>query len=43
MAPKSNEDGDNLTQFKVIDTSTGLKADSFVLGTVTIAGEAKNY
>lgn len=41
MAPKSNEDGDNLTQFKVIDTSTGLKADSFVLGTVTIAGEAK--
>lgn len=41
MAPKSNEDGDNLTQFKVIDTSTGLKVDSFVLGTVTIAGEAK--
>lgn len=43
MAPKSNEDGDNLTQFKVIDTSTGLKADSFVLGTVTIAGEAKTF
>ena len=41
MAPKSNEDGDSLTQFKVIDTSTGLKADSFVLGTVTIAGEPK--
>ena len=41
MAPKSNEDGDKLKQFKVIDTSTGLKADSFVLGTVTIAGEAK--
>lgn len=43
MAPKSNEDVDNLTQFKVIDTSTGLKADSFVLGTVTIAGEAKTF
>lgn len=43
MAPKSNEDGDNLTQFRVIDTSTGLKADSFVLGTVTIAGEAKTF
>lgn len=42
MAPKSNEDGDSLTQFKVIDTSTGLKADSFVLDAVTIAGEAKN-
>lgn len=41
MAPKSNEDGDRLTQFKVIDTSTGLKANSFVLGTVTIAGEPK--
>ena len=38
MAPKTNEDGDTLTQFKVVDTSTGLKADSFVLGTVTIAG-----
>ena len=31
----SNE---NLTTFKVIDTSTGLKADTFVLDSVKIAG-----
>ena len=41
MAPKTNEDGDTLTQFKVVDTSTGLKADSFVLTKVTIAGNDK--
>ena len=41
MAPKTNEDGDALTQFKVVDTSTGLKADSFVLTKVTIAENEK--
>lgn len=41
MAPKKNSKDETLTTFKVIDTSTGLKADSFVLRTVTIAGEAK--
>ena len=42
MAPKKNSKNETLATFKVIDTSTGLKADSFVLDTVTIAGEAKN-
>ena len=42
MAPKTNEDGDTLTQFKVVDTSTGLKADSFTLGSVKIAGTKAN-
>lgn len=41
MAPKSNEDGDKLRSFTVKDTSKGLKADSFVLGEVTINGEKK--
>ena len=42
MAPKTNEDGDTLTQFKVVDTSTGLKADSFTLDSVKIAGTKAN-
>lgn len=41
MASKTNADGVNLKTFKVIDTSTGLKADSFVLKSVKIAGETK--
>lgn len=38
MASKTNADGEALKTFKVIDTSTGLKADSFVLKSVKIAG-----
>lgn len=38
MAPKTNAANETLTTFKVIDTSTGLKANSFVLGKVKIAG-----
>lgn len=38
MAPKTNAANENLTTFKVIDTSTGLKADTFVLDSVKIAG-----
>lgn len=34
--------GDTLTTFKVVDTSTGLKADSFVLDSVKIAGQEVN-
>lgn len=41
MAPKSNEEGETLTQFKVVDTSTGLKSDSFNLTKITIAGVEK--
>ena len=41
MAPKENSNGNTLTTFKVIDTSTGLKADSFKLTKVTIAGVEK--
>lgn len=41
MAPKSNEEGKTLTQFKVVDTSTGLKSDSFKLTKITIAGDVK--
>lgn len=44
MAPKTSGEGENkktLTSFKVKDTSKGLKADSFVLGEVTINGEKK--
>lgn len=41
MAPKSNEEGKTLTQFKVVDTSTGLKSDSFKLTKITIAGDEK--
>lgn len=38
MASKTNADGETLKTFKVIDTSTGLNADSFVLKSVKIAG-----
>lgn len=38
MAPKTNAANETLTTFKVIDTSTGLKADTFVLDSVKIAG-----
>lgn len=38
MASKTNADK-TLKTFKVIDTSTGLKADSFVLDSVKIAGK----
>lgn len=41
MASKTNADGKNLKTFKVIDTSTGLKADSFVLKSVKIDGKTK--
>jgi len=41
MAPKSNEERETLTQFKVVDTSTGLKSDSFNLNKITIAGVEK--
>lgn len=41
MAPKKNSQNEALTTFKVIDTSTGLKEDSFKLTKVTIAGEEK--
>ena len=44
MAPKTSGEGENkktLTSFKVKDTSKGLKADSFVLGEVTINGVKK--
>ena len=41
MASKTNANNKKLTTFKVIDTSTGLKADSFVLKSVKIAGETK--
>lgn len=39
MASKTNADGETLKTFKVIDTSTGLKADTFVLDSVKIAGK----
>lgn len=41
MASKTNANDEKLTTFKVIDTSKGLKAGSFVLDSVKIAGEAK--
>ena len=41
MAPKKNSQNEALRTFKVIDTSTGLKADSFKLKKVTIAGVEK--
>lgn len=41
MASKTNAKNENLKTFKVVDTSTGLKADSFVLESVKIAGVAK--
>lgn len=42
MASKTNANNDALTTFKVVDTSTGLKADSFVLDSVKIAGQKVN-
>lgn len=42
MASKTKANGDTLTTFKVVDTSTGLKADSFVLDSVKIAGQEVN-
>ena len=41
MASKKDANGNALTKFKVIDTSTGLKADSFKLESVKIAGATK--
>ena len=42
MASKKNAANENLASFKVIDTSKGLKADSFILESVKIAGIEKN-
>lgn len=42
MASKTNAKNEELKTFKVVDTSKGLKADSFVLDSVKIAGVAKN-
>lgn len=42
MASKTKANGDTLTTFKVVDTSTGLKADRFVLDSVKIAGQKVN-
>ena len=42
MASKTKANGDTLTTFKVVHTSTGLKADSFVLDSVKIAGQKVN-
>lgn len=42
MASKTNANNEALTRFKVVDTSTGLKVDSFQLDSVKIAGVAKN-
>lgn len=42
MASKTKANGDTLTTFKVVDTSTGLKADCFVLDSVKIAGQKVN-
>ena len=41
MASKTNAKNEDKKTFKVVDTSTGLKADSFVLESVKIAGVAK--
>ena len=38
MASKTNAEGKKLEKFKVIDTSKGLKEDSFILESVVIAG-----
>ena len=40
MASKKDANNNDLTTFKVIDTSTGLKANSFVLESVKIAGQS---
>lgn len=41
MASKTNAEGKDLKKFKVIDTSKGLKEDSFILDSVVIAGTEK--
>lgn len=41
MAPKKNEENENLTEFKITDTSTGLDKDSFRIEEITIAGDTK--
>lgn len=41
MAPKKGLNGKDLKNFKVIDTSTGLKLDSFEITEIKIAGEPK--
>lgn len=42
MASKTNAKNEELKTFKVVDTSKGLKADSFVLDSVKIAGQKVN-
>lgn len=41
MAPKKNEKNENLTEFKITDTSTGLDKESFRIEEITIAGDTK--
>lgn len=41
MAPKKNEKNEDLTEFKITDTSTGLAKDSFKIENITIAGASK--
>ena len=41
MAPKKNEKNENLTEFKITDTSTGLAENSFKIKEITIAGAKK--
>lgn len=41
MAPKKNEKNEDLTEFKITDTSTGLAKDSFKIENITIAGAPK--
>lgn len=41
MAPKKNEKNEDLTEFKITDTSTGLAKNSFEIKEITIAGETK--
>lgn len=42
MAPKKNEKNEDLKEFKITDTSTGLAKDSFKIENITIAGATKN-
>lgn len=41
MAPKKNEKNEDLKEFKITDTSTGLAKDSFKIESITIAGATK--
>lgn len=41
MAPKKNEKNEDLTEFKITDTSTGLAENSFKIKEITIAGAKK--